>query len=172
MKKAMLIVAAVGVLACYGASQTVNNVTELYEAIEALNFKSSSTIYLNKGDYDLGGHSMNGPYAAHIVASNLYFVGTTKKPEDVVVYGDLSKRIFHLYSGGVSHLTVSNGLRGVHSVGSGTIMTNVVVTCCSYSAGDGGAGYSGTWWCCSIIGNSAKNGGGTKYINANGTSAA
>ena len=56
----MLIVAAAGVLAGYGASRTVSNVTELYEAIEALNFKSSSIIYLNKGDYDLSGGAVLG----------------------------------------------------------------------------------------------------------------
>ena len=143
MKKTMLIVAAAGVLACCGASRTVNNVTELYDAIEALNF-SSSTIYLNKGDYDLSGHSMNGIRVAHIAVTNLTFVGNTGNPEDVVVYGDLSKLVFQLRGGGLQHLTVSNGLMGVRTEGSGSHMTNMVVTCCSNPNGSGGGGYSGT----------------------------
>jgi len=139
MKKTMLIVVAAGVLACYGASRTVNNATELYEAIEELNCKSSSqTIYLNEGEYDLRGHTMYGPATAHIVASNLFLVGTTEKPEDIIVYGDLSKAVIWLRGGGVRHLTVSNGVRGVHAAGSGSIMSNMVVTCCHNPDDNGG----------------------------------
>ena len=141
MKKAMLIVAAAGVLAGYGDSRTVSDVAELYDAIDALNF-STSIIYLNKGDYDLSGHSMNGKRTAHIAVTNLTFVGNTGNPEDVVVYGDRSQIVFHLRSGGLRHLTISNGVVGVRTEGSGTKMTNVVVTCCSNPDGYAGGGYS------------------------------
>ncbi len=162
MKKTLFAILSVAsVFAGYGASRTVSDVAELYEAIEELNCKSSSqTIYLNEGEYDLSGHTMYGPETSHIVASNLYLVGATEKSEDVIVYGDLSKNIIWLRNGGVRHLTVSNGVRGVHAAGSGSIITNVVVTCCRNPDGNGGGGYSGTWRCCTISGNSAKSGGG------------
>ena len=161
MKKTLFaILSVVGGFAGYGDSRTVSDVAELYDAIDALNFKSSSIIYLNKGDYDLSGHSMNGKMTAHIAVTNLTFVGKTGNAEDVVVYGDQSQIVFFMRSGGLRHLTVSNGLEGVRAEGSGTIMTNVVAKCCSNPDGYGGGGYNGTWRCCTISGNSAKHGGG------------
>lgn len=164
MKKTAMcaFLAVVGAFACCGDSITVNNVNELYDAIDALNNKSTRQyIYLGKGHYDVSGHQMRGGSVdAHIAATNITFAGNTDNPEDVVVYGNLSRSVFFMRNGDVMHLTISNGLMGVYASGTTATMTNIVVTCCSNPNGSGGGGYRGMWRCCKIVGNKAKSGGG------------
>ena len=129
-----------------GETRTVSNVNELYEALAELSNKSSvNYIVLNEGTYDVSGRTHPGPGSAHLGATNVVFQGATGNREDVLVFGDMTRPVFGLYSGGVRHLTVSNGTRGVQASGSGSTMTNLFVTCCSNSTLKGGAGYQGTW---------------------------
>lgn len=175
MKKTMLcaFLAVVCAFACCGDSITVNDVDELYDAIDALNNKSTKQyIYLNQGHYNVSDHKMRGGSVdAHIVATNITFVGNTGNPDDVVVYGDLSRSVFYMRNGDIRHLTVSNGLVGVYASGTTATMTNIVVTCCSNPNGDGGGGYRGMWRNCRIVGNIAKKGGGLYLHNSTASKA-
>ena len=151
---------AAGMVAC-GATRTVNNVDELYAALAELsNGPSMNYITLNAGTYDVSGRTYPGPGDAHLGATNIVFQGATGNREDVLVFGDMTRPVFGLYSGGARHLTVSNGTRGVVASGSGSQMTNLIVTCCSNKTLKGGAGYQGTWRDCLIVGNCAQYGGG------------
>ena len=134
---------AAGMVAC-GATRTVNNVDELYAALAELsNGPSMNYITLNAGTYDVSGRTYPGPGDAHLGATNIVFQGATGNREDVLVFGDMTRPVFGLYSGGARHLTVSNGTRGVVASGSGSQMTNLIVTCCSNKTLKGGRGISG-----------------------------
>ena len=164
MKRYCVSVAVVAAFAfglASGATRTVSNVDELYEALADLSNKSSMNyITLNAGTYDVSGRTHPGPGDAHLGATNIVFQGATGNREDVLVFGDMTRPVFGLYSGGARHLTVSNGTRGVVAGGSGSQMTNIYVTCCSNKTLKGGAGYQGTWRDCLIVGNCAQYGGG------------
>ena len=149
---------AVGTLSA--ATRTVSDVDELYEALADLSNKSTSYIVLNAGTYDVSGRTHPGPGDAHLGATNIIFQGATGNREDVLVFGDMTRPVFGLYSGGVRHLTVSNGTRGVYASGSGSTMTNLFVTCCGTNTLNGGAGYQGVWKDCLIVGNIGNYGGG------------
>ena len=160
------ILAVAGMVVC-GETRTVSDVDELYEALADLsNTASTNYIVLNAGTYDVSGRTHPGPGSAHLGATNVVFQGATGNREDVLVFGDMTKPVFGLYFGGVQHLTVSNGTRGVYAAGSGSTMTNIFVTCCSNSTLKGGAGYQGTWWNCLLAGNCAKYGGGLSSCTA------
>ena len=170
MKKSMFgfcLVAAVAFEVVGGETRTVSDVDELYEALADLsNTSSMNYIVLNEGTYDVSGRTHPGPGDAHLGATNVVFRGATGNREDVLVFGDMTRPVFGLYSGGVRHLTVSNGTRGVYASGSGSEMTNIYVTCCSNSTMKGGAGYQGTWRDCLLAGNIAKYGGGLHSCTA------
>ena len=158
---AAIVVAAFAFGLASGATRTVSNVDELYAALAELsNGPSMNYITLNAGTYDVSGRTYPGPGDAHLGATNIVFQGATENREDVLVFGDMTRPVFGLYSGGVRHLTVSNGTRGVVAGGSGSQMTNIYVTCCSNSTLKGGAGYQGTWRNCLLAGNCAQLGGG------------
>ena len=171
MKKSMFgisfAVAAFAFGLASGETRTVSNVDELYAALAELsNTPSMNYISLNAGTYDVSGRTHPGLGSAHLGATNVVFMGATGNREDVLVFGDMTRPVFGLYSGGVRHLTVSNGTRGVYAGGSGTIRTNIFVTCCSNTTENGGAGYQGTWNACLIAGNTAKLGGGLYICTA------
>ena len=168
MKKIVFaILMSLALTASVAETRTVSNVDELYAALAELsNGPSMNYISLNAGTYDVSGRTHPGPGSAHLGATNVVFMGATGNREDVLVFGDMTRPVFGLYSGGVRHLTVSNGTLGVRASGSGSQMTNICVTCCSNTTEIGGAGYQGTWNACLIVGNYSKLGGGLNICTA------
>ena len=191
--KAILIAAAICVCGAYAEERTVSDAAGLVAALEALNSKSApaepNIIYLEPGNYDVSSYAMKNWGSSgksstsdkHISIAYVTVSGKTANPRDTVIYGNFTNGIIHSYAGSLKNLTVSNGCEAVNSVtadraggvfstGTGSVHSNVIVTCC-YSAAIGGGVESGKWYDSTIISNkTAVHGGGVRggsFYNCN-----
>ena len=163
-------------LSAQGLTTNVSNVAELAGALEFMNSAkyaySDNEIVLAEGDYDVSAlnlqywHRTNKVLAdsgGHLGMSYFTMRGATGNPRDVVIYctDAGSKRMLYSYVGTVRDLTFSNCTTTAtdvfHGHNASAIYSNVIVTCCSSSKY--GSAFSGTWYDCQFIGNSAVNGG-------------
>ena len=155
---------------------TVDSVAELVSNLDRLNRdrNTAHTIILAEGSYDVSACAMDADTGSafeasksHLCVSHLTLKGATANPRDTVIYGNGSNRIFFCNAGTIESLTVSNGYHATEN-GAGvlarhqkaTTLTNVVVTCCSATAGDGGGAYFVTYARdCRFTGNRSNYGG-------------
>ena len=163
-------------LSAQGFTTNVSNVAELAGALQLMNSATyayaDNEIILAKGDYDVSGLNLQYYHrtdkvlkdsGGHFGISYFTLRGETGNPRDVVIYctDAGSKRMMYSYVGTVRDLTFSNCTTTAtdvfHGHNASAIYRNVIVTCCSSSKY--GPAYSGTWYDCQFIGNSALNGG-------------
>ncbi len=182
MRKIIVAVAVACALGAYAEERTVSTAQGLFEALQALN-GTGGTVYLETGDYDVGPYDYGGYWSSatkfvttngfcHLALNNVTLIGKSDNPRDTVIYGNRTSGIIYSYIGKMSNLTISNGYfsadrsygAGVYATGTGSIFSNMVVTCCvnaSPKKGNGGGVYDGTWYDSTIISNAVvKNGGG------------
>ena len=176
------VLAALCVCGARAEERTVSTAQGLYEAITNLN-GTSSTIYLEMGNYDMGPYDCGGYWSgdtkfvttngiAHLSLNKLTLIGKSDNPRDTVIYGNRTRGVLHCNQSNLHNLTVSNGFlnlwntagAGVCSTGSTSVHSNLVVTCCTIDAtkGNGGGINAGKWYDSVIISNSVRqtNGGG------------
>ena len=180
--KTTLIAAALCVCGAYAEERTVSTAQELYEAVTNLN-GTASTIYLETGDYDVSPYDYGGAWnsrgnfvaatgVGHLSLNKLTLIGKSDNSRDTVIYGNRTMGILRCHLANLRNLTVSNAClsaatnygSGVYCTDSSTVLSNIVVTCCTLNAtkkGNGGGAYYGTWYDCTIISNSTlKTSGG------------
>jgi hypothetical protein len=164
-------------LSAQGFTTNVSTVAELAGALQymntAANAKPANEIVLGKGEYDVSGLRLDWYFAGYKVMTNMvdnfgisYFTlrGATGNPRDVVIHGSdatSNLRLMYNYAGVARDLTFSNCTTTVtdvfHGHNASAIYSNVIVTCCTSSKY--GSAFSGTWYDCQFIGNSAVYGG-------------
>ena len=173
--------AVLAALCLCGARAEVRNAStaaELYDALQALN-GTGGEILLAPGNYDVSAYLMDywnssgrhTPGISHLALSNVTISGTSANPRDTVIYGNRTTGIIYSYTGKMNNVTISNGYfsadksygAGVYSTGTGSVFSNMVVTCCvnaSPNKGNGGGVYDGKWYDSTIISNAVKQSGG------------
>lgn len=170
----------------FGAQAITTNVSTVAELVGALRAwnnstysKSSNTMILKAGSYDLTDYAEDFYFVGYKVMTNINnrigissftLRGETDNPRDTVLYcrdGDTNGRsLLYNYAGRVRDLTVSNVVSktrgaGIYNHNMNSFCSNVVVTCCT-AAENGGGMSSGVLTDCVLIGNvSQKAGGGT-----------
>lgn len=187
MRKIIVGIAVACVLGAYAEERTVSTAQGLYEALQSLN-GTGGTIMVEPGSYDISPYNMGGYWNAngvwtadrdshHLALSNVTVTGTSMNPRDAVIYGNRTLGIIACHDANLCNLTVSNGFisvtghsgAGVYSSNrTGSVHSNMVVTCCSIGdvkKGNGGGIYYGEWHDSTIISNSVgkNNGGGCCY---------
>ena len=184
MRKILIAIAMVCALGAYAEERTVSTAADLVAALEALNSNTEpaepNVIYLEPGNYNVSPYSManwgssgkTSTSTRHISLANVTVSGKTDNPRDTVIYGNGTDGIAYCFAAGFRHLTISNGCEtgtapddrggGVRNTGTGSVHSNVIVTCCQSGTIGGGAS-NGTWYDCTIISNSAALGGGIGF---------
>lgn len=181
--------AVAGLLCCLtplvgaGEQRTVRDVPELVRALEDLCGDTTNEIVLKPGKYDL----KDVPEASHgSFNSRLYIYGCTLRgessdPRQSVIYDSTaSGRILLVGENAlVRDLAVSNGYASTHAAGiqsqggytvaSGSLCSNVVVTCCR-SGGNGGGITAVNCRDCESCFNTGNHGAGASYTSCVGGS--
>lgn len=171
-------------LSAQGLTTNVSTVAELAGALQYMNenyHTKAHEITLDDGFYDVT--DLNLQYfnssssynrmvdsGANFGISYFTLRGKTDDPRKVVIYrrdtGNNALMLMYNYAGKVHNLTLSNCTTttsyAIGNVNNNAIFSNVVVTCCSSTTGNGAA-KSGTWYDCQFIGNSAYGAGGALY---------
>ena len=157
---------------------TVSNVPDLLSELARLN-GDAHTIQLATGDYSLPDEAMETQAnrgLSTLFVNKVRLVGLGSDPSDVKLIGAGSKRVVCLINSGVlQNLTITNGNAtvkyesgsdsnrggGVYS-GSGTVISNCIVSGCAAYIGGGVSG-SAVLRDCHVYGNYANSSGGGLY---------
>ena len=166
------------------ASEDVTSLTNHLDRLNRINSPNNKgrgdVITLEPGFYDVSKCHMLCDAAgtmrfvistSHLAIAFVTLKGSTSNPRDTVIYGDGSDRILYMFGGRLENVTVSNGCQtvgdsggaGVDARNSLSVLSNVVVTCCTSKQKGGGAHYTDCYDCIIENCHSDAAGGGIYY---------
>ena len=162
------------------ATYTTNTVQGLVHLLQTYT-TSSTTVQLEKGDYDLTGVLMEEDTKfgkSHLLLSGVQLVGNAETPDEVRLIGDGSCRVLRMVPdtyARLQNLTITNGyaktINGASDSKHGggvygyPTLTNCVISGCK-ADGNGGGAYGYTYIRkCRILNNTANLGGGVYQPN-------